>query len=159
MERFGDELRLERERRQITIETICEVTRVSTRHIQALEAGDYALLPGGVFRKGILRNYLSVLDVDEASWIERFEASLRASGIGTETQDNWGEFAENVRRNRGGKQSPTRLRWVGVFAMIAILALAGWFVWRFVVHPHMQATNGHSQTRLALSWTSPFRSH
>jgi len=135
MERFCDELRLERERRQITLDKICAVTKVSPRHIKALEAGDYAELPGGVFRRGIVRSYLSVLGLEESTWLERFEASLRESGLEDHTSDDWVEFAENVRRNRGSMSgTSTRPRWVGVAAMVAMLAALGWSVWRFVLH-------------------------
>lgn len=137
MERFCDELRWERERRKISIETICEVTKVSSRHVLALEAGDYAQLPGGVFRKGIVRSYLRVLGLDEVSWIERFEASLRESGEKSENAENWVEFAENVRRNRGGVDSDTRLRWMGVAIMLVTLVVLGLAVWRLVLHEHL----------------------
>ncbi|WP_263367584.1 helix-turn-helix domain-containing protein [Edaphobacter bradus] len=134
MERFGDELRLERERRRITIDTICAVTKVSLRHLQALEAGNYADLPGGVFRKGIVRSYLNVLGLEEAQWLERFEASLRESGAAGMRDDDWVEFAENVRRNRGVQQPGTAPRWIGVAVMLVMLAALGWSVWKFVLH-------------------------
>ena len=134
MGRFCDELRCERERRKVSIETICEETKVSSRHLLALEAGEYSQLPGGVFRKGIVRSYLGALGLDEDRWIERFEASLRESGAaGTEGND-WIEFAENVRRNRMGTESKTGMRWMGVGMMLASLAALGWGVWKFALH-------------------------
>lgn len=134
MEQFGDELRMERERRQITLETICAVTKVSVRHLEALEAGNYTDLPGGVFRKGIVRSYLSAVGLEEMGWLERFDATLRANGTGEEGE-GWTEFAENVRRNRAGREN-TRIdsRWVGVAFMIGVLAVLGWGVWKFVLH-------------------------
>lgn len=137
MERFGDELRQERERRQITIDTICAVTKVSTRHVLALEAGNYTELPGGVFRKGIVRSYLSVLGLEELPWLERFEASLRESGADLVQNDDWVEFAENVRRNRGTREEGAGVRWIGVAVMVAMLIVLGWGVWRFVLHGHV----------------------
>lgn len=133
MNKFCDELRLEREHRRVSIEKISEETKISSRHLLALEAGEFALLPGGVFRKGIVRSYLGALGLEESPWIERFEASLRESGA-TGTQDDWTEFAENVRRNRGGSKSNTDLRWMGVAAMVASLAALGWSVWKFALH-------------------------
>ena len=133
MERFCDELRWERERRRVSIEKISEETKVSSRHLHALEAGEYASLPGGVFRKGIVRSYLSALGLEEAPWIERFEASLQENDA-TRTQDDWAEFAENVRRNRGGGRSGTDMRWIGVAAMVVTIAALGWSVWKFVLH-------------------------
>jgi cytoskeletal protein RodZ len=134
MKRFCDELRWERERRKVSIETICEETKVSSRHLLALEAGEYDQLPGGVFRKGIVRSYLAVLGLDEVPWIERFEASLRESGAESAESVDWTEFAENVRRNRVGGESKTGLRWAGVAMMVVSLAALGWSVWKFALH-------------------------
>ena len=134
MERFCDELRWERERRQVSIEKISEETKIASRHLHALEAGEYASLPGGVFRKGIVRSYLAALGLDESSWVERFEASLRDSGAENKSAEDWTEFAENVRRNRVGKESTTRLQWVGVGVMAASVVALGWSIWKFVLH-------------------------
>jgi cytoskeleton protein RodZ len=134
MERFCDELRWERERRQVSIETICEETKVSSRHLHALEAGDYDELPGGVFRKGIVRSYLGALGLEETSWIERFEASLRESGTAAGENVDWSEFAENVRRSRVSPESTNGLRWVGVGIMLGSLVAMGWGVWKFALH-------------------------
>jgi cytoskeleton protein RodZ len=134
MERFCDRLRWERERRKVSIETICEETKVSSRHLHALEAGEYGQLPGGVFRKGIVRSYLGALGLDEASWIERFEASLQESGTTITDNSDWTEFAENVRKARAHAESPTRLRWLGVLAMVGVLSLFAWGVWHSLLH-------------------------
>jgi cytoskeletal protein RodZ len=133
MERFCDDLRWEREQRKISIETICDKTKVSARHLLALEAGQYGELPGGVFRKGIVRSYLGALGLEESPWLERFEASLRESGAEESSAEDWAEFAENVRRNRGGREHGINLRWMGVIAMMAALAIMGWCVWKFIL--------------------------
>jgi cytoskeleton protein RodZ len=134
MERFCDELRGERERRQVSIETICAETKVSSRHLLALEAGDYGKLPGGVFRKGIVRSYLGALGLEEMPWIERFEASLRESGAAAGEDPDWAQFAENVRRNRIDPGPATGLRWMGVAMMLVSLVALGWSVWKFALH-------------------------
>jgi cytoskeleton protein RodZ len=134
MARFCDDLRRERERRKVSIETIGEETKVSLRHLRALEAGEYGELPGGVFRKGIVRSYLGALGLDEAPWIERFEASLKESGAVSPDGNDWIEFAENVRKNRIGTEPATGLRWMGVGAMLLSLMALGWGVWKFALH-------------------------
>ncbi len=136
MERFCDELREERERRQVSIEKICAETKISSRHLLALEAGNYGELPGGVFRKGIVRSYLGALGLDEAIWIERFEATLGEAGGGAGAED-WSEFAENVRKARPGGQTQTELRWMGVGMMMASLIALGWGVWRLSLHERL----------------------
>jgi cytoskeleton protein RodZ len=133
MERFCDDLRWEREQRKISIETICDKTKVSSRHLLALEAGQYGELPGGVFRKGIVRSYLAALGLEESPWLERFEVSLRESGSEDSSVEGWAEFAENVRRNRGESNRGISLRWMGVIGMMAALVVVGWCVWKFVL--------------------------
>jgi len=137
MEQFGDALRMERERRQVSLESICEATKVSVRHLEALESGRYGDLPGGVFRKGILSSYLKALGLEEAGWVEEFDAAVRASVSSSNEEEGWTEFAENVRRSRAGKgSSGIDPRWLGIVAMIGVLAVLGWGVWKFVFHGH-----------------------
>ncbi|WP_213804450.1 helix-turn-helix domain-containing protein [Granulicella sp. dw_53] len=142
MERFCEDLRLEREQRNVSIETICAVTKVSPRYVEALESGEFGELPGGVFRKGILRSYLKVLGLDEAFWVQRFEASLAASGHPTgssgESAEDWAEFAENVRRTRVRTRPATGMRWLGIAGMFTLLALAGWLVWTLALHHRLE---------------------
>ncbi len=140
MEKFCDDLRRERERQQVSLETISQLTKVSKRHLLELEAGDYANLPGGVFRKGILRSYLSTLQLDPTPWVQRFELCLAELDRPEETPKSLAEFAENIRRNRGERQAaPTR--WPGVVAMLLLLLVFGWCVWRFALKGHVVLTH------------------
>ncbi|MCL2659082.1 MAG: helix-turn-helix domain-containing protein [Acidobacteriaceae bacterium] len=133
MNKFCDDLRAERERRNVTLETICGITKISSQHIRALEAGRYAELPGGIFRKSIVRSYLEVLGLEQSPWISRFEASLRESGVAEEDKD-WVEFAENVRKNRGASVRSLAPRWIGVALMAAALVAIGWVLWTRVLY-------------------------
>ena len=108
------------------------------RHLQALEAGEYNELPGGVFRKGILRSYLSVLGLEETPWLERFEASLQASGEANSAVADWAQFAENVWRMRVSTRPQTGRRWLGVAGMVMLLVVFGWLIWSFVVHQRLE---------------------
>jgi len=138
MGQFGSELRLERERRGISLETMCALTKLSLRQLLDLEAENYDQLPGGVFRKGFVRSYLGAIGLDEPSWIERFEASYRASGLASADEIDWASFAEIVRNGRAPKQSSgARGRWLGVVAMLLLLLVLGWFLWEFLVHPRL----------------------
>ena len=151
MERFCDQLRRERERRKVSIEAICEETKVSSRHLHALEAGEYGQLPGGVFRKGIVRSYISALGLDEGPWIERFEKSLRESGAGNTEITDWSEFAQNVKNNRSGRQQSNQGRWLGVWGMLVLLVVLAWVVWRVVQRQHLSlGRSARVEVRLGL---------
>jgi len=131
MGQFGQDLRQEREDRGVSVSEICAVTKVSARHVEALEAEQYGELPGGVFRKGIVRSYIAAVGLDEAEWLARFETSLREWGATAPQEQDWVEFAENVGKNRGAGRSATGLRWFGVALMVLALLACGWLTWRF----------------------------
>ena len=110
VEAFGEQLRREREQRGVALEAICDATKVPARHIRALEAGAFADLPGGVFRRGFLRSYLNALGLEEVSWMRRFEQSCRESGLPEPPETGWVAFAENVKNNRAATRRRTGLR-------------------------------------------------
>ncbi|RXH54881.1 hypothetical protein GRAN_3985 [Granulicella sibirica] len=122
----------------MAVEDICAATKVSPQNVRALEAGEYAQLPGGVFRKGILRSYLSALGMEEAVWIERFEQSCREVGLGGDGDRDWVQFAENVKKSRSTEQPGMGLRWVGVAILMVMLWAIVWLAWHLVQHRQME---------------------
>jgi cytoskeletal protein RodZ len=133
MSEFGNELRREREGRGIGLDAISDATKISVRHLQALEAGKFDQLPGGVFNKGIVRSYARVVGLDEEECIGRYMTAYQGSGMIKDDDVSWIEFAENVSKNRAARDVPRmRLRWAGVALLLTILAVLGWFVWHYV---------------------------
>ncbi len=61
---FGEELRRERELREVTREQLADVTKVSVRQIEALEAGRFELLPSRVFARGFVLALARQLGLD-----------------------------------------------------------------------------------------------
>jgi cytoskeletal protein RodZ len=131
---FGEELRREREQRGVAVETICQTTKVSAKHIRALEAGAFGELPGGVFRRGFVRSYLGALGLEEGLWMKRFEECCREIGVRDPAETEWVTFAENVKNSRGGRRRQRGMRWAGAGLLLAALGLAGWCGWRLATH-------------------------
>lgn len=142
MSQFGQDLRREREARGIAIETITDVTKISSRHLLALEDEHFEALPGGVFNKGIVRGYARVVGLDEDAWVNRFMSAYQGSGQVKDDDVSWIEFAENVSKGRVDEapRPDMRLRWAGVALLLMLLSALGWFVWHYV-SDRMTATN------------------
>jgi cytoskeleton protein RodZ len=130
---FGTELKEERERRGVGLSAIAERTKVSERHLRALEEGAHDQLPGGIFNKGIVRGYCQHLELDETEWLERYAASVETAG----GEPDWNSFAENVKRNRQ-IAGAARKRWWGVAGMVLLLAALVWVLWQYVLKPRME---------------------
>jgi cytoskeletal protein RodZ len=137
MTRYSDELRAEREARGVSVEDICAVTKLSPQNVRLLEAGEYGELPGGVFRKGIVRSYVGALGLEEAEWLDRFEQSCRELGVANGSERDWVEFAENVKKNRAPERRGMGWRWIGVLLLLAALGAGAWAAWHYVVRKKM----------------------
>ncbi len=129
---FGDDLRMERLSRGIALEQITEITKVSSRHLMALESNQFRALPGGILNKGIVRAYVNVVGLDESDWMTRFQRACTASGESIEDQ-SWVEFAANVgrARMRSHELRLLRLKWMGAAALLLVVALASFVAIRY----------------------------
>ena len=124
--RFGEGLRSAREQRGIALDDIAVATRVSVRHLSALESDRFRELPGGIFNRGIVRSYARYVGLDEDATVSSFTDALRRHGVDPEHEnENWAEFAENVKRTRAPRIEGRRARWIGVALMVfSVLLLA-----------------------------------
>ncbi len=129
MSNFGEDLRMERLSRGIALEDITAVTKISQRHLIALEQEKFRLLPGGILSKGIVRGYASAIGLDPNEWTERFLKAYADSGQMLDDDRSWLEFASNVGKARTQRSDTMerRLRWVGV-VLLLVVGIAGAFL-------------------------------
>ena len=69
---FGEELRLERERRGVTLEHISELTKISVALLKGLERGDCTRWPGGIYSRAYIREYAQAVGLDRDDLAARF---------------------------------------------------------------------------------------
>ncbi len=133
MPSFGEKLKLEREKRKITLEQISVSTKIGTRMLQALEEDKFSQLPGGIFNKGFVRAYARFVGLDEDQAVADY---LQASGDAAPPRprsqregDQEHEAAENIRRIDAISDSPTSpLPW-GLFAAILLVVALALSLW------------------------------
>jgi cytoskeletal protein RodZ len=69
---FG--LRNWRQRKGISLESIAENTKLSVRHLQAIESGDFRKLPGGIYNTSYIRQYARAIDFDETQLLSFYHS-------------------------------------------------------------------------------------
>jgi cytoskeleton protein RodZ len=159
---FGETLRQEREFRGITLDAITRVTKISNRHLLALEQEHFNALPGGVFNKSMVRQYARVVGLDQDEWVGRYLSAYQLSG-GPADEDGWMRFAENASKTRGGahRHGPDqRLRWAGIAVLLLLVTGLTWFVWTYVqkkMSLSLPATAPTSQTTTLIAPQSYLR--
>jgi cytoskeleton protein RodZ len=128
MGNFGEDLRRERLARGVALEDITAVTKISQRHLIALEQERFRLLPGGILSKGIVRGYAASVGLDPQDWTQRF---LRASG--ESSAEDWTTFASNVGKARilRREAAEVRLRWIGAMLLLLVVIAGAFLVVRY----------------------------
>ncbi|HTB95846.1 MAG TPA: helix-turn-helix domain-containing protein [Terracidiphilus sp.] len=161
---FGEDLRAERVSRGIALEDITEITKISQRHLVALEQDRFRLLPGGILSKGIVRGYVGAVGLDTRDWTDRFLQASAASGAALDNDEGWTEFASNVGRIRIEQReaSAMRMRWAGAVVLMVAATVAafltvryfglraGW--WDSLMPLHTVSAKTHAMVVNTLDW-------
>jgi hypothetical protein len=69
---FGTRLRLHRERQQISLASIAEQTKIRLPLLEALERGDAARWPRGIFGRSYIRAYARAVGLDPDATVQEF---------------------------------------------------------------------------------------
>ncbi len=72
----GEQLAAARESHGMTVAEIARQLKLSPWQVEALEAGDYARLPGSVFVRGFIRNYARLVKLDPSSLVASVEPQM-----------------------------------------------------------------------------------
>jgi transcriptional regulator with XRE-family HTH domain len=107
-------LRSTREKRRISLEDVAEATRIRVGFLEALENGDYALLPGPAYASGFLRNYAQFLGLHPDDVVDEYRARQPSAAPAVKP-------ATRVLASGYDRQVRTRLVWA-LLAVVALLA-------------------------------------
>ncbi|MGA3038321.1 MAG: RodZ domain-containing protein [Vulcanimicrobiaceae bacterium] len=118
MPSLGDEFRVAREARGLSLSDVAENLHIRSTYLQAIEEEDWAVIGAPVYIRGFIRTYARFLGVDPEHAIEGFNATVPSA---PPTKQWNGGGAVSVDPGSGGGPS----LWVWVAGVIA-LALVGY---------------------------------
>jgi cytoskeleton protein RodZ len=72
----GQYLRQEREKKNISLQAVAKVTRITQENLEALERDDFRAISASVFARGFLRTYASFLGLDPEEVISRYDSQI-----------------------------------------------------------------------------------
>ena len=112
----GDRLREARESRELTLAQVAAETRIPQRHLQTIEAGDFAALPARTYAISFAKNYARMVGLDQAEIAADVRAELDAQDPNPRHRPAGFEPGDPAR-------VPSRtLGWISVLAVVLILA-------------------------------------
>ena len=128
---FGEELRRQRLIREVPLASIAAATKISVRHLEALERGDFHRLPAPVFTRGFIRAYAAYLGLDPEEMVNAYLSETGAPDS-RPTQAPEGGTGPSSRR-----PSPTFLAVGALTAALLTLIVLG--MWRSLHRPRPAA--------------------
>jgi cytoskeletal protein RodZ len=68
-----------RKRAGVSLEHIAQITKISSRFLQAIEGEQFEQLPGGIFSTSYLRQYAEAIGYDEAALVAYYNQKMNPS--------------------------------------------------------------------------------
>ena len=130
----GKTLAAQREALGWSVEQVAEQLKLAVRQVVAIEAGDYAALPGPAVVRGFIRAYAKVVRLDAGPLVALIATDTPAPSDATATRvrrDKNAAFSE-VRFPSNGKRAPLPY---GAIAALLALGVAAFAAWHFNLLP------------------------
>jgi len=70
-------LRAWRQRKGISLDAIAASTKLSVRQLEAIEAGDFLKLPGGIYTTSYIKQYARAIEFDETELLAFYHDSCK----------------------------------------------------------------------------------
>lgn len=74
---IGEQLRKQRKAKGISLVEVSEHTKIGKKYLEALENGEYDVLPGETYIRGFLKAYAKYLDLDDDEIIRHYKVQRR----------------------------------------------------------------------------------
>jgi cytoskeleton protein RodZ len=113
---LGEELKRERELRDISLREISEATRISIRILEAIETDNYKLLPGGIFNRNFLRAYADFIGIDPEKVVRKYQ--IQNAGA-----EDPGVLYEIINQGKE-KEAPKKISGKTILLFLVLLTLA-----------------------------------
>lgn len=84
MQELGAELKRIREEKGYKLQDVQQATKIRTRYLEAIEAGDLSPLPGVVYVRGFIKSYCDFLEVDGQEMLDRYGLSAEKHDVQAE---------------------------------------------------------------------------
>lgn len=67
-----------RRKKGVSLQDISETTKIGVNYLRAIEDGEFAKLPGGIYSTSYIRQYARAIDYNESELLEHY---YRATGL------------------------------------------------------------------------------
>ena len=129
----GLQLRAAREKRGLTLQQVAAETRISLRHLEVIEAGDFEKMPSRTYAVGFAKSFAKVVGLDQTDVADMVRAEMQLEPLAATVRSSFdpGDPARAPSR---------RLVWFSLFAVVLLL-IGLFFAARVLFDPAAEMTS------------------
>ena len=125
---LGKLLRKAREERGYSLDDVQDITKIRKRYLEAIEEGDYKVLPGTFYARAFVKNYAETVGLDAEELLRLYQRELPAQPVDAAPEQ------PIVRSRRASVRSSDRWgKWGFRVLMWSFLILIGAVIYTYVV--------------------------
>lgn len=121
MKELGEFLKKTREEKGISLKDIQDRTKIRSRYLEAIEKGEFQIVPGEVYLRGFLRSYAECIGLNGFEVVDEYK-KLVAVSHEDEEEPQVAVESDEVK--------PWKARHLWVW--IPLILLIGFFIWWFI---------------------------
>ncbi|WP_163652887.1 RodZ domain-containing protein [Listeria sp. PSOL-1] len=76
MTELGDKLKAARTEKGLSLDDLQQVTKIQKRYLEAIEQGNYSVMPGKFYARAFIKQYAEAVDLDSEALFNEFETEV-----------------------------------------------------------------------------------
>ncbi len=131
MSELGSYLKQVRVEKNLTLEQIQEITKIRKRYLEAIENGEYAILPGSFYARAFIKSYAEALGLNANETLQKYASELpQVQSAPVDAVP----ISRTKRKEMRASSSPKFGKWVTMLVLYAFLAFLGFMIYMAVVN-------------------------
>ncbi|MFD1360400.1 helix-turn-helix domain-containing protein [Lentibacillus salinarum] len=125
---IGEKLKEAREDQNLSLETLQETTKIQKRYLEAIEQGNFKILPGTFYARAFIKEYATAVGLDPNELLEEYKAELPQ-----EEEDRTTHYSHIHRSRKDNNPSKSTAVFSFIPTIIVVLLVIGiiFVVWFF----------------------------
>lgn len=126
MQTVGEILRNERENKGLSVKDVATATSIRALYIEAIEEGNYTVIPGEVYVKGFIRNYANFLELNGPEMVGLYRRQ-QAPPVTPDAGDAAASTTAAAAVSGAPAATAGSFRWILAGAAVVVIAGAVWW--------------------------------
>ncbi|MFC7679537.1 helix-turn-helix domain-containing protein [Paenibacillus sp. GCM10028914] len=123
MSELGQQLREARLQKGMSLDDVQEVTKIRKRYLEAIEAGDYKVLPGSFYVRAFIKTYAEAVGLNPDELLEGHKQDVPKAEPEATMEPVMQKRATRASSDRNISWLPTALMWTFPILIIAVIYL------------------------------------